>query len=131
MKKNYVNFILILLTALFITGCVKPVHNVDDSAVMTVRDVALSKKEIKNAIIRAGIHKGWKMKEVKPGHIVGTLNLRDHMAKINIKYTAKRYSITYKDSSNLNYDGTNIHRNYNNWIIYLDRAIQVYLSRQK
>ena len=131
MKKNYFNFILILLITLFITGCVKPVHDVHDSAVTTVRDISLSKKEVKKAIIRAGIHKGWKMKEVKPGHIVGTLHLRDHMAKVNIKYSEKRYSITYKDSSNLNYDGTNIHRNYNNWIIYLDRAIQVYLSRQK
>jgi hypothetical protein len=32
------------------------------------------------------------------------------------------------DSTNLNYDGTNIHRNYNGWITNLDKAIRSQLT---
>ncbi|MDH5190251.1 MAG: hypothetical protein OEW89_03265 [Gammaproteobacteria bacterium] len=131
MNKKLTGLILVLLTTLFITGCVKPIHNVHDSAVMTVRDVSMSKDQVKRAIIKAGVHRGWKMREVKSGHIIATLDRSNYMAQIDIKYTEKKYSLTYKNSRGLNYDGTNIHRNYNNWIIYLDRAIQVYLDRMK
>ena len=50
------------------------------------------------------------------------------MAKVDINYNTKTYSITYKDSSDLDYDGTKIHKNYNGWIQNLDNAIKVQLS---
>jgi hypothetical protein len=68
------------------------------------------------------------MKPIEPGLIEGTLLLRTHMAKVNIKYDTSSYSITYKESSNLDYDGTNIHKNYNGWIQNLDKGIRSQLS---
>lgn len=68
------------------------------------------------------------MKQMEPGYIVGTLKLRSHVAVVDIRHTTKSYSITYKDSTNLDYDGTNIHRNYNGWISNLDRAIKTQLA---
>lgn len=68
------------------------------------------------------------MQDSKPGVLEGTLNLRSHMAKIEIQYNNNSYSILYKDSSNLNYDGTKIHSNYNGWIQNLQKAIQVQLN---
>jgi hypothetical protein len=50
------------------------------------------------------------------------------MAKIDIMYDKTKYSIHYKDSKNLNYDGTNIHTNYNGWIQRLDQTIQAQLT---
>ena len=44
------------------------------------------------------------------------------------RHKNKNYSINYKDSTNLDYDGTNIHRNYNGWIANLDRAIKTQLA---
>ena len=70
------------------------------------------------------------MRKEAPGHIIGTLNIRDHIAIVDITYNSDSYSITYKDSTNLNYNGTNIHRNYNNWINNLDNAIKVQLSNK-
>lgn len=61
-------------------------------------------------------------------NMVGTLNLRSHMAQVDIRYTTTSYSITYRDSKDLNYDGSNIHRNYNNWIRNLDQAIKQQLA---
>ena len=41
-----------------------------------------------------------------------------------VVYDTKSYSIKYKDSSNLNYDGKSIHKNYNGWVENLDKAIR-------
>ena len=84
--------------------------------------------DMQKAIVRAGAGLGWQMKVAEPGLIVGTLRLRSHMAVVDIKYDTKAYSITYKDSSNLDYDGANIHKNYNGWVQNLDNAIRVQIA---
>lgn len=84
--------------------------------------------EVGKAILRAGGTLGWQMKQVEPGYILGTLKLRSHVAVVDVRYTTQNYSIKYKDSTNLNYDGTNIHSNYNGWISNLDRAIKTQLA---
>ena len=58
------------------------------------------------------------------------LNVRSHQAVVSIPYTAKAYSILYKDSSNLKYDeaAQTIHENYASWIQRLDGAIRSRLS---
>ena len=107
-----------------VTGCrTAPVYNVDNAPVTSTTG-KVSRDDVRNAILQSGAALGWRMKEAEPGHIVGTLNLRQHMAQVDIAYTAKAYSIQYKNSSNLKYDGTSIHSNYNGWVQNLDRSIQ-------
>lgn len=123
------NILVIVTTSLLIilAGCrANPIINIDDAPI----DIASkhNSKDIKDAIKRAGAALGWKMKVKKAGHIVGTLYLRQHVAVVDVKYSKASYSITYKDSQNLNYDGTNIHKQYNNWITNLNRNIQAQLS---
>jgi hypothetical protein len=48
---------------------------------------------------------------------------------VDVRYTATTYSITYKDSTNLNYRDGQIHKNYNGWIENLDRDIRNELLR--
>ena len=64
----------------------------------------------------------------RPGHVLGRLALRTHVAVVDIDYTDRTYSIRYKDSTNLDYNGTTIHRNYNGWIENLDKAIKAQLT---
>ena len=123
------NFLVIAATALLIllAGCrANPVMNIKDAPIQISGKHSMN--EIKKSIIRAGAGLGWNMKPKKSGHILGTLFLRKHVAIIDIRYTKKAYSITYKDSQNLDYDGTNIHKNYNGWIQNLNRQIQAQLS---
>ena len=120
---------VITLTAalVFLAGCrAAPIYNVENAPIQI--SSKHTSKDIKKAITRAGIALGWQMKAKKRGHIVGTLYLRKFVAVVNINYTAKKYSITYKSSSGLQYDGTNIHKNYNGWVQNLDRRIQAQLS---
>ncbi|HEC30312.1 MAG TPA: hypothetical protein ENI65_12065 [Gammaproteobacteria bacterium] len=118
-----------LLPLLLVSGgCgVRDVRNIENAAVATSsKGVALD--NITKAIVRAGIALGWNMRVVKPGHIEATLYLRTHMAKVDVTYNNKDYSIKYKDSKNLDYDGTQIHSNYNGWVSNLSNGINAQLS---
>jgi hypothetical protein len=108
-------------------GCrTVPIYTVDNSPIDM--DSKHSLKQVKKAIITAGATLGWKMKSTEKGHLVGTLLLRKHVATVDITFNEKSYSIKYKDSQNLSYDGSLIHSNYNSWVQNLDRNIQVQLS---
>lgn len=121
-------FIAVITLTLALIGCrTAPVYNVTDAPVNTATEKTTA-IDVKKAIMAAGASQGWQMREIEPGHIVGSLFLRKHSAVVDIPYTTKSYSINYKDSTELSYDGTNIHGNYNIWIQNLDRAIQTRLS---
>ena len=119
--------IVVACAFLMLAGCrSSPILNIENAPITI--EAKHSAKDIKKAIIRAGAGLGWNMKAKKSGHIIGTLYLREHVAIVDIKYSNKSYSITYKSSENLNYDGTNIHKNYNGWVTNLNRQIQAQLT---
>ena len=120
-------FIAVLSLTLTLIGCrTSPIYNVTEAPVPASGKITAD--NVKNAIYAAGAGLGWQMKEVEPGHIVASLFIRTHSAVVDIPYTATNYSITYKDSTDLKYDGSSIHSNYNGWIQNLDHAIQARLS---
>ncbi len=123
--------VLLIIFSLFLVACKSaPILNIDNNEFDA--DKALSMEEVADGIKRAGRGLGWRMKDQQPGLIVGTLHVRDHMAKVNINYNTQYYSIHYQDSSELDYkvnmtndDGQAvIHSNYNGWIHNLSNAIQ-------
>ena len=116
--------ILIPAIALLVVGCRAsiPIYEVQNAPVVASR--ALSMTEVEQSIRVAGAGLGWQMVPRGPGSMEGTLALRDHRAIVDINFDTKSYSIKYKDSSNLQYDGSTIHSNYNGWIQNLERAIR-------
>jgi flagellar capping protein FliD len=116
------------MVLLLIACAPTPVQNVDNAPV-NISSSNYDLSDVTKAIHRAGAGLGWQMKEETPGHIVGTLFLRSHMAKIDITYTLDEFSINYRDSTNLKYDAANnsIHKNYNGWIQNLNNAINAQL----
>ncbi len=128
MKRVVLAFALAVMV--MVSGCMRmaPLVNVTDSAVTTGSEKSASLKELGEAVIRAGGALGWRMQRVKPGHIVGTLFLRSHMAAVDITFNEDIYSIIYKNSSNLKYDGAEIHRDYNSWVKKLDDSINSQFS---
>jgi len=116
-----------LLIALAITACVShatDIYNVERSSYNASEP--LDAKSAEKAIRSAGSKIGWQMDTIRPGLIRGTLNVRSHLAVIDINYDARGFSIDYVDSENLNYDEeTNaIHKSYNKWIGILERRIR-------
>jgi len=60
---------------------------------------------------------------MRPGLMRAPLDIRSHQALVDIPFDARRFSIRYVSSSNLDYDGVVIHRNYNGWVQNLQNAI--------
>lgn len=128
MNRKIFLIILAFVVALGI-GCRSSlVHNVENTAVSVNEGQSISMKDIAKAITIAGAGLGWRMKAEGPGHMVGTLAVRDHVAIVDIKYNSETYSITYKNSTNLKYDGEYIHSNYNGWIQNLEKSINGQLA---
>ena len=121
--------IIVSVLVLLAAGCRGnlPVYNVSDAPVAASK-ANPSLDEVGKTIQSAGVALGWQMRLTKPGHILGTLILRTHTAVVDVNYSVKSYSIAYKDSTDLKYDGQNIHPQYNTWIQNLDKRIRAQLS---
>lgn len=125
--KRLTRILLIVVPALLAIGCATvPVQNIADQSIETNRPVSL--QEIGNAIVRAGASLNMQMRRVRPGVIDATYAVRGVSATMEVKYSTKSYSIEYKDSQGMKYDGTNIHKNYNGWVANLNNRIQAQLS---
>ena len=114
----------LVLLFLAIAGCkYVPVENVEEAPLLAPEEVTLDR--VKKGIVRAGEFQDWEMTEVEPGHIVGRLIVRGkHTAAVDILFDTKVFSIRYKDSGGLDYDGETIHQAYNTWVFNLKRDIQ-------
>jgi hypothetical protein len=127
MQKKQWLYGAVLGSLLLIVGCTgQPVVQVAEAPI-SANKPAVTMDDVNKAIVRAGTTLGWRLQTVSPGKIVGTLNLREHVAVVDIAYDTKTYSITYKDSRNLDYKGATIHRNYNGWVQNLDKSIRAQL----
>jgi hypothetical protein len=124
MKRIVLRGFVAVFAAAALAACVMPVYNVKSAPVETSSGTPPTMADVEQAIVRAGQGLGWRMQPVKPGHVVGTLSLRTHTAVVDVTFDTRTYNITYKDSMQLNYDGTNIHKNYNGWIQNLDFSIR-------
>ena len=101
---------LFAVALLVVAGCTsKPILNISDVPVEWSKQ-PLTIDDVSKAIARAAVGLGWTLTQSGPGFLVATLNLRSHVAMVDIRYSTKSYSITYRDSQNLGYDGTMIHR---------------------
>jgi len=118
--------LVIAVAVLLLAGCrTAELYNVRNAP---GSNKAVSMADVETAIRRAGHGLGWQITPQGPGKAEGVLVLRDHRAVVDITYDTRNYSITYKDSSNLQYDGKTIHSNYNGWIQNLDKAIRTQLD---
>lgn len=122
MKSPVSRIFIVLFAALSLSACRSaPVYDVYKAPMGAPADVTL--EDVTAAIKRAGTGLGWQMTEQGNGKIEGKLSLRSHVAVVDIYFDTKKFSIIHRYSEKLNYDGTNIHKNYNGWIQNLERAI--------
>ncbi len=129
--RNLQYLVAIFVSFAVLSACTRdaPIYNVNSHPVPQPAQ-ALSLTEIKNIIMLAGADRGWVMEEQGQGRLAGTLLVRTHTAKVDVQYSQTEYSIQYKDSDNLRYTGSTIHRNYNKWIMKLEQDIERDLQRK-
>jgi hypothetical protein len=128
MKRILSGIVVACLVVAVVAGCRGggQIYNVKDAPITTATGKEMTLEQVTKAIVEAGAGLNWTMAVVKPGQIVGTLNLRSHTAVVDITYNTKTYDITYKNSVNLKYNAekNTIHQNYRGWVMNLDNAIK-------
>jgi hypothetical protein len=128
MKQLLSGILVACLAVVIMTGCrgAGQIYNVKEAPIATSTGKELTLDQVGKAIVDAGIGLRWIMVVTKPGQIVATQNARSHTAIVDIAYDTKTYSMTYKDSVNLNYNAEKqtIHEAYSGWIRNLDNAIK-------
>ncbi len=108
---------------------VAPAAQARTSALMDPGKIALtppsgqttSAAKVRNALVLAGLARGWTLADDQPGRLKLSFNKGDkHRVTIKVSYDDRSFEIRYVDSYNLNYalkDGqAQIHPNYNRWV---------------
>ena len=135
--KRYVLVPAVLVLAVLVCAFASPGHAARNAPIQTYSNANLSSygnftaAQVGDAIIRGGASIGWQMNKVSPELITATLTERRHSATVEIHYSAKSYTIKYRDSVNLRADGTTIHSSYNRWVERLQRNIDAQILRLK
>ena len=82
-----------------------PIINFENQAIITASGKRLSSDQIKAAIIRAASTVQWAASENGNDQLMSaTLTVRNkHTMRVSIAYTSDKFSVTYKDSINMNY----------------------------
>ena len=126
-----VTFLVVLSStpAYALFGRTKPIYNIVDAPITTGSGKTPTSEQIEQAFTNAAHIKGWSVEPGDAGALIASIHVRQHYAEIAMTHTDKTYSITYRDSKVLMYDGKEIHRNYNKWVQLLDEEFHRYLNR--
>jgi hypothetical protein len=150
--KYFIASILVIFSFVAIpaqAGRLEPIQNFENQQIKRFDNKKLTMEDVQMAIRNAAEKVGWRVEPNGPGKIIATLVVRNrHTAVVDITYSPESYSITYKDSKNLDYtptgdeghpvvkDGTAsmstaplIHANYNKWVQHFNDAIYRELQR--
>jgi hypothetical protein len=108
--------------------------NYDNIPIATSSGKVLQPEQIKSAIQLAGGAKNWAIASQADGKLLGTLHVRGkHTIVVEIAYTADKYSLQYRDSTNMKFgeqDGNKvIHPFYNKWVQDLRDTIRLELLK--
>lgn len=108
--------------------------NYDNIPVVATSGNAPSAEHIKQAILLAAGTKSWSVVLQANGQLLATLNVRGkHTVVTEIAYAIDKYSLTYRDSTNMKFgerDGQRvIHPFYNKWVLELKEAIRIELLK--
>lgn len=86
---------------------------------------SVSKSELRQAIIAAGVERGWTVKDLNNSTLQGTISAKGGIsATTDVTYGPGQYQFKLIKSTGLGQNGDTIHRRYNNWINYWDIGIQ-------
>jgi hypothetical protein len=107
-----------------------PIINHENMSTVSAMGKSVSVEQVKQAIVMAAASKGWTTAIDQNGAIIATLIVRNkHTIVVTIPFADDKFSVLYRDSSNMNYRSGVIHPHYNSWVQNLLTAIHSELSR--
>ncbi len=112
-----------------------PIVNLENQPIAAASGKPLSLDDVAKALRQAAPIRGWSIEEAGSGKAVATLDVRGkHSVKVDIGYTEKSLSFTYKDSTNMKYGLDDegkpvIHPFYIKWVRTLLSDVRAELGR--
>jgi len=135
--KRYVLVPTVLVLTVLVFALASPGHAARNVPIQNYGNANLSAygkftaAQVGDAIIRGGASIGWQMNKVSPELITATITERRHSVTVEIPYSAKEYTIKYRNSVNMRAEGGTIHSSYNRWVERLQRNIDAEILRMK
>jgi hypothetical protein len=119
--------LLLVPLAFMLMGGATPIPLTDPQPISV--PAGLTIEQVTKAIkVGVASRTGWAVTKEENGQIEATLNVRQHMLKVNIPYSTSSVAIRYVDSQNLDYGEKKgvkvIHPKWNNWTRNLMSDIQ-------
>jgi hypothetical protein len=110
-------------------GGLAPILTIEHAPVIVPRDQTPTRDMVHDAVVRAMSGRGWNINRDDADGVTGTVVSGSNSATVHVQYDERAYSIHYVDSSpSLKFNGTQIHRKYNDWVDKLSRSIRFYLN---
>ncbi|MGE0174561.1 MAG: hypothetical protein AB7T49_17330 [Oligoflexales bacterium] len=86
-------------------------------------------KQVQESVEAAAQERGWLVKKIKGEDAYSaTLDTRGHTVKVKIVYDKESIAVHYVDSTNMDYDGTHIHKKYGKWVQLLFKSFRKELA---
>lgn len=117
-------FLAVLFFAfpLWLNAAYVGLRNFENHVVAVTTNTTFTSTDMRVALIRGGAVHSWVMRDIEPGLIEATLNLRKHQLVMHISYTANSYSLKYISSVELLDNRHRIHDAYIRWCNNLMQA---------
>jgi len=139
MKLNTLPFSKVIITSLFLSMMSPTVYARTDKLVEpapVTLNCNLSENQMQSGIRNGGAVRGWSVANQAPGNTQLNYIKGDnkHSLTVNVSYTPNTFSITYKDSNNLDYVVKNgvrrIHPKPITWMSNLSEDIQRFTNNE-
>ncbi len=120
---------ILLLSA----ACTKPLAKVEGSSYGWGPQKGVTLAQMQSTIEKTAQDLGWELSDAQPGSFTGTRawGAGKHNIVIGVAYNEKTFSIRYKDSRNMSFNGSSIHHTYNDMVDTLKDHIKTNVSNLK
>jgi hypothetical protein len=110
-----------------VAGCTKtgPVLDITNAPVYRGGSGTVTLEQVRDKIAAGVQAKRWGIEDESRGWMLCRVDAGGHWARVRITYDTTQYTIVHFESSpGLKWNGTRIHKRYNNWIKLLDQSIR-------
>lgn len=101
-----------------------PVYTVENAEIFTSSGKKPTLAQVRKAIRQAAVSKTWSIKDLNSSTFVARVGKKTIEVVVTIEYSTDRYSIRYRDSTNLSYRNGKIRSRYNSWVTKLRARIE-------
>lgn len=126
MKNSLLRALPVFLSFLFLAACAtEAIHKVEKVNYGYYSKTPLTMEQVRKTIERTAARTGWKLSNQQDGSFSGKREWGGgkHNIVVDVIYDVQAFSIKYRDSYQMKYDGSWIHNTYNRMVQKLEEDI--------